>query len=72
MQLILTIDDATQATRILNGFCNGSSYDPGSGITKADWVRQKLSDYMKLTAKRGEFKVSQGTIISEIDSIVVH
>lgn len=71
MTLTLTIDDDAQATRLLNGFCAGTQYDPASGKTKAAWAKERLSDYMKVMAKRGEFKAAQATIVSEIDAVVV-
>ena len=72
MTLTITIDDATEATRLLNDFCTQTGWTSGSGVTKADWTREKLGDYMKLQAKRGEFKEASGTIIAAIDAIVIH
>lgn len=72
MTLTLTIDDPTEATRLLNDFCTQTGWTVGSGVSKADWARDKLGDYLKLMAKRGEFKEVQGTIIAAIDAIVIH
>lgn len=72
MTLTLTIDDAAQATRILNDFCVATKYDPQSGITKADWMKQRLGFYMKQTAKSGEFNTAAATIKTELDAIVIY
>ena len=71
MTLTLTIADNTAGTRLLNGFCLGSNYDPGSGITKADWVRQQLALFLKQTAKRGEVRADSAAISTAIDAIAV-
>jgi hypothetical protein len=72
MTLTLTIDNATEATRIVNGFCIGSQYDPASGKTKAEWTKAKLIDYMKVTAKRGDYKTAATQISGEVDAIVIY
>lgn len=72
MTLTLTIDDSTEATRLVNNYCKATGYTAASGLTKADWVRKNISDYLKQLAKRGEIKQAAATIGTEIDAIVIH
>ena len=69
--LTLTINDNAEAQRLLDGYCIGSNYDPAGGLTKQDWVKKNLGEYLKLTALRGEFKESSDTITSELNAIVI-
>ena len=71
MTLTLTIDNATEATRLVDAFCAQTGWTVGSGVTKADWTRDKIGDYLKFQAKRGEFKAEQSKIITGIDAIVI-
>lgn len=72
MTITITIDNAAEATRVLNGFCSGTNYDSASGITKADWMVQQLGLYVKQKAMQGEFKVTAASVKSDINAIVVH
>lgn len=72
MTLTLTIDDAGQATRIINDYCLATNYDPGSGKTKVQWAKEKIILYLKQTAARGEFVTDRQTIAAAIDAIVVY
>lgn len=69
MQITLTIADPNDATRLLNDLCSATKYDPGSGITKADWLKQQMALWLKQTAKRGEFKDTAAVISTAIDAI---
>lgn len=71
MTLTITIADNTDGQRLLNGLCAATNYDPASGISKGDWVKDKLSAYLKQFAIRGEFKETADTIRTEIDAIVI-
>ncbi len=71
MTLTLTIADNVAASRMVDGLCAATNYNPASGITKGDWVKQKLSAYLKQFATRGEFKVTADTIKAEIEAIVI-
>ena len=71
MTLTLTITDNVAGQRLVDDFCVATKWDAGSGITKADWVRQHVGEYLKLMAKRGEFKTAQVAIVSAIDAIVI-
>ena len=71
MTLTLTIADNTQAQRILDGLCSATNYDPASGKTKGEWVKEKLAAYLKQFAIRGEFKTTSDTIRTAIDAIVI-
>lgn len=71
MTLTLTISDAAQATRLLNDYCNGSGWTSGSGVTKAEWMKQQLASHVRQVAKRGEIKDSIATINTAIDAIAI-
>ena len=45
-QIIITIPDA-QIQRILDGICGQYKYDTASGITKAQFARQKVGEMIK-------------------------
>lgn len=72
MTITLTIDNAAEAQRVLDGLCTASDYDPGSGLTKGQWVTQQLIKFLKLYAKRGENKTSAINTSAAIDAIVIY
>jgi hypothetical protein len=71
MTLTITIENATDATRLINDFCSATKWEASSGISKADWARDRIGDYIKQMAKRGEFKDAQVSIVSAIDAIAI-
>lgn len=56
---------------MLDDVAAATNWDSGSGITKGDWVRARLIEYLRVVAKRGELKLDQATISTEIDAIVI-
>lgn len=70
MTLTITIDNATDAQRVLDGLCEATNY-PGGPMSKGEWVKSRLIDFLKLYAKRGENKVSASTTSTQIDAIVI-
>ncbi len=52
MQITITADD-TADKNILLGFSSGSGWDASSGMTKKQWFREKLRDYILQTARSG-------------------
>lgn len=71
MTLTINIPDNTAGQRLLDDIAAATNWDSGSGITKADWVRTRLIEYLRVVAKRGEFKTTQDTISTQIDAIVI-
>jgi SLT domain-containing protein len=71
MTLTITIANDTDATRLVNDFCDGTQYDAGSGLTKAQWIKARIVDYVRQMAKRGDYKTGAATISGQIDAIVV-
>lgn len=42
-----TIQDDAKALEITNAFCEANGYDPASGVSKAQFVRDKTKEEMK-------------------------
>lgn len=70
MTLTITIADNTEAQRVLDGLCAATNYDPGSGITKGDWVKARLVEFLRTYTKRGENRINAIASSTAIDSIV--
>lgn len=71
MTLTLTIDNNTEGQRLLDGLCSATNYDPASGKTKGEWVKERLAEYLKQHAIRGEFKTTSDTIRAKIGAITI-
>lgn len=71
MTLTITIPNDTEGQRLIDDICAATNWDSSSGITKANWVKNKVIDIIRVYSKRGEFKTSQATISSQIDAIVI-
>lgn len=71
-QITLTIPDE-HIQRILDAFADRYVYDPESGLTKAQFARRKLRDYVKevLIAVEGARVRQQGidALQAEVDGI---
>lgn len=70
MQVILNIPDA-QAPQIVDGICAATNYDAASGKTKAQWAKEQVCAFIKVTAKRGLLKAQQTTISDTIDPVTI-
>lgn len=64
-----TFQDDAAAVRLLNDFCDATGWTAASGKTKVEWLKQNLVAFIKLTAKRSEFKTSSAAITAELDAI---
>lgn len=71
MTLTIDIADATDAQRVLDGLCWATNYNPASGKTKGQWVKEKLIEFLRFHTLRGEVKETQTTSKAEIDAIVI-
>lgn len=72
MTLTITIDDAAQATRVINDYCVATNYDAASGKTKLQWAKEKIILYLKQTAARGEFVTDRDAIAAAIQAINIY
>ena len=70
MKIDVTIPDAESA-RVLEGIAVATGWTQESGKTKALWAKERVSAWVKDTAKRGLLKKSQGSINLEIDAVVL-
>ncbi len=71
MVITLTIPDET-ATQIVDGVCSATGWTAASGKTKGVWAKEKLSQWVKDTAKRGLLKSSQADIGAVIDPVAIN
>lgn len=71
MTLTITIANDTDGQRLLDDLCAATNYDPGSGITKGNWVKGKLIDFLRSYSKRGEIKTAAAAISTQIDAITI-
>ena len=70
MNINLTIPDA-EAPQIVDGICSATGWTASSGKTKAQWAKEKLTLWIKETAKRGLLKNSQTQIAGTIDPVAI-
>lgn len=70
MTLTITIADNTDAQRVLDGLCEATDYDAGSGQTKGEWMKDKIIQFLRSYAKRGENKINSVATSTAIDAIV--
>jgi hypothetical protein len=70
MNINLTIPD-TKASQIVDGLCAATGWNAASGKTKAEWVNERISQWVKETAKRGLLKASQLEINTAIDTVAI-
>jgi len=70
MKIDVTIPDGESA-RVLEGIAVATGWTQESGKTKAAWAKERVSAWVKDTAKRGLLKKSQGSINLEIDAVVI-
>lgn len=71
-QITLNIPDGS-ASRIVDAFAAEFSYDASSGLTKAQFTKQQVIEYLRHVTKNYEARLaanqSKTTIDSEIDNI---
>jgi len=70
MTISFTIDDKV-AQQVRDGFCAATAYDPKSGISQDDWIKQKGILWFKAVAKAGIAKQQQGAIDAAVDPVPV-
>ena len=70
MQITLTIPDGN-AAEIVDGLCAATGWTAGSGQPKAAWAEDKLTLWIKETAKRGLLRASQTNINATIDPLAI-
>jgi hypothetical protein len=70
MQITVTIPD-DKAAQIVNGLCAATGWVTESGVTKNQWAKDKLAQWIKDTAKRGLARASMTTIAADIDPTVI-
>lgn len=69
--MTLTIADNVAAQRIVEGVCTATRYDPASGKTKAEWVKDQIADFLKRQARQGLVQTDAATITTELKAVVV-
>jgi len=70
MQINLNIPDAS-AAQIVDGVCRATGFTAGSGLTKGQWAKGKVIEYIKSTAKRGLQMDSADSIKTTIDPVSI-
>ena len=71
MIINLNIPDASAAD-LVNGIAAGTGWTAASGMTKAEWAKAKLAQWMKDTAKRGLLKTRLTELNTSIDPVTIN
>ena len=70
MNITLNIPDAS-APDLVNGIAAATGWTAASGITKAEWAKARLAQWIKDTAKRGLMKTRLTELNTNIDPVSI-
>jgi hypothetical protein len=68
MNITLNIPDASAAD-LVNGIAAATGWTAASGVTKADWAKARMAQWIKDTAKRGLLKTRLTELTASIDPV---
>lgn len=71
MTMTINIPDAV-ATQVVDGICDATNYDAGSGKTKAQWAKEQVIRTMKNLATNGVVRSTLTSTKATLDAAAIN
>ena len=66
--ITLTFPDDAKATRVRDAYCLKTNYDAKSGLTKRQWLKNRIKKHIRETAAMGETNATHITNRAKVKS----